>query len=159
MAPIQVQFDPDAETTGTLYQTTAAGSLGVLLGGVYGAVGSAFAKDIAGVKPSSSMAATASNIFKHAGLFGLGFAVYGGTRATVSGARGKLDVWSPIIAGAASGATMGAFSTKSALGIVVMSGAFAMTATLAEMGSDKHYLFDFSQYDNKPIVVASSKQE
>ncbi|KAG8466533.1 hypothetical protein KFE25_007912 [Diacronema lutheri] len=156
MAPRDPKFAPDAETQGTLYQTTSAGVLGVLVGGVYGAVGSAFAKEIPG---TSSMTATASNLMKYAGLFGLGFAIYGGTRATVTGARGKLDAWSPIIAGAASGAVMGASSTKSPLGAAVMAGAFAVTATLAEMGSDPHYLFDFSQYDNKPIMLASSKQE
>lgn len=156
MAPRDPRFDADADTLGTLYQATSAGALGVLVGGAYGAVGSAFTKDRAS---AASMAATANNLLKHAGLFGMGFAIYGGTRATVTGARGKLDAWSPIIAGAASGAVMGAWSTKSPLGAVVMAGTFAVTATLAEMGSDKHYLFDFSQYDNKPIMLASSKQE
>jgi hypothetical protein len=160
MAPIErVQFDPDPETTGTLYQTTAAASLGFVLGGVYGAVASAFAKEVAGTKPSIAMAATATSLMKHSGLFGLGFGVYGGMRATVTGARGKLDAWSPIIAGAASGAVMGALSTKSPAGAVLMGGTFAVTATLAEMGLDKHYLFDFSQYDGKQVMLANSQKE
>ena len=79
MAPIErVQFDPDTETTGTLYQTTAAASLGVVMGGVYGAVASAFTKGVAGTKPSIAMAATATSLLKHSGLFALGFGVYGG---------------------------------------------------------------------------------
>lgn len=150
------KFDADPETLGTMYQTMSAGALGLLVGGVYGAVGSAFAKDRAS---ASSMSATANNLMKHAGLFGAGFAVYGGTRATVMGARGKLDAWSPIVAGATSGALMGGWATRSPLGAVVMAGTFAFTATLAEMGSDKHYLFDFSQYDNAPVMVAGAKQE
>lgn len=138
-----VQLEPDPETQGALYQTVVSGAGGGAMGGVYGAVGSAFSKDLT-TNSAQSLSRTMANVGKHAGLFGAGFAIYGGTRATVKNARGRLDVWAPVTAGALSGAFMGSFAHGNLRATIAMSTVFAVVATIAEMGQDKNYLFDFS---------------
>jgi len=145
-----------------MYQAGAHGVTGLLMGGAYGALASAFSGrevTLAASAPGAPSAATftAQLMARRAGLFGATLAVYGGARASLLNSRGVRDPFNPAAAGAIAGATCGALAHRSLPAAVTLSAAFAVAAAVSEMGQSPDYLVHVGEI--APLPKRSAEEE